>query len=290
MGTTRHFNNARNAVERTRLMDAVAAARMGQVQQVGPVQPLPRDWPPLPSPKLPDRAGIERLLQRMNDDPAHPANWHSRAVTQQMRSLRVRDVYYRLRRALWLWPEFAGLCPGARSILESVIELAREEAFPWYVMVPARQVRAIARLSEKRFSTNVRELECLAISRPARMLDCDDLGPKLPMGKLWERDAQADDAPPMAQWVVRYRRGVPWNAKRAAWWINYDLLCETGRVLPCFTVSPANLSSTYQARNTPMGGIYAGFRSEDELAAMNRLLSQRGPLPPIGFRAALWGA
>ncbi len=289
MGTMQHFLNARRDIEQTRLADAVARARMGLVDLANSLEPVPHDWPAPPSPNRRDQAGIERLLQRMNDDPSHPANWQRRAVAREMTSQRVHEIYYRLRSALWDWEELADLRPGARKILETVIELARDEAFAWYVMVPAEQVRAIARLSEGRYASSVRELECLAVSRPAEVIECGDLGPKSTAQAPWKRDPGTCTAPPLAQWVVRYRRGIPWNAKRAAWWINYDLLCETGSALPCFLVSPHTLSQTYQHRNTPMGRVWPGYGNSDQLAATSRMLAQRGPLPPAGFRAPFWG-
>lgn len=234
---------------------------------------IPEHWPKLPNPQWPDKAAFQRLMQEAEDDPHHPRNWHRRLVNEALQRPDVRDAYFAIRSALWKWDEFAGVRPGARAILESVIELAREEALPWYLAVPAEDVRRLARLSEGRYASSVRELECLAITRPARIMRIahPDGFPMFP--------GQCDESQPLqpvAQWVIRYRRGVPWNAKRAAWWINYDLLCETGRVMPHFVMRLRTLSCTYQSRNKRMGpppGDWAMSNDEDAFRAMEEMLS-----------------
>ncbi|MCZ6734680.1 MAG: hypothetical protein O7C65_02700, partial [Planctomycetota bacterium] len=84
------------------------------------------------------------------------------------------------------------------------------------------------------------------------------------------------------------RRGIAWNRKRAAWWINYDLLCGTGRVLPCFEMRLETLAKTYFDRNRRMGKVNAGVANEEQFAQLERELAKSGPLPPAGLRAALW--
>lgn len=75
------------------------------------------------------------------------------------------------------------------------------------------------------------------------------------------------------------------------WWINYDVLCATEKVLPCFVVKLRTLSKTYQGRNRPMGRRAAGWlgRSEsDDFADLQAHMARSGPLPPPAMRAALW--
>lgn len=300
MGTSQNWLRAKRHIDATRLADAVFAARRllssidldrGDAHAAARVQMrarIPEHWPKLPNPQWPDKAAFQRLMQAAEDDPHHPRNWHRRLVNEALQRPDVRDAYFAIRCALWKWDEFAGVRPGARAILESVIELAREEALPWYLAVPAEDVRRLARLSEGRYASSVRELECLAITRPARIMRIahPDGFPMFP--------GQCDESQPLqpvAQWVIRYRRGVPWNAKRAAWWINYDLLCETGRVMPHFVMRLRTLSSTYQSRNRRMGpppGDWVMSNDEDAFRAMEEVLSRHGPPPPIGLRAPLW--
>lgn len=204
-----------------------------------------------------------------------------------------------LLRSLWEWPEFRGLTERARRILETVIELARDEAFPWFVNVQAREIKKLAQLSHESMARRLRELECFVITRPARRL-------RLPAETAGESSlrrcnaamrvrtdalkfvARADEPlREVPQWVIRYRRGIPRDANRAAWWINYDLLCGTQRVLPCFEVCPGTLAKTYEGRNRGMG-VKPGTDSEAAFAALQRRLARDGPLPPPGLRAAPW--
>ncbi|MCH8151338.1 MAG: hypothetical protein IH830_03080 [Planctomycetes bacterium] len=138
-------------------------------------------------------------------------------------------MYFIIRNSLWSWPEFLGLGPKARLILDIIIELARDEAFPWYVNVQAREVMKLARTNHATMAASVRDLQCLAVTRAARRIKllgaaAAPVWPK--RSNNWRVDAN-EQLQPIAQWVVRYRRGIPCNANRAAWWINYDLLCRT---------------------------------------------------------------
>ena len=90
------------------------------------------------------------------------------------------------------------------------------------------------------------------------------------------------------QFVLRYRRGVPWNAKRAAWWINYDLLCATGIVQPMFVFSHESLPQTYGSRNRGMGPRIENVFDAHWRRSMSRIVSRRGPLPESGLRAPRW--
>ena len=89
------------------------------------------------------------------------------------------------------------------------------------------------------------------------------------------------------QWLIRYRRGIPYNKRRAAWWINYDLLCDTQRVLPCFEVCLDTLPTNYFDRNRP-SGTPGSYESDAGFKALERSLARTGPPPPSGLRAALW--
>jgi hypothetical protein len=169
-----------------------------------------------------------------------------------------------------------------------VIELAREEAFGWWIAVPAEDVRRLARLSEAKYAECMRDLELLTIAREGRVARvAGETGFPL-------REFAADESAPAQltlQFVVRYARGIPWNRKRAAWWINYDLLCETGRVMPCFVMELDQLPKAYMTRNRPMGPrtICTGRLSDPAMIkTFERRVSKGGPIPPVGLRAALW--
>lgn len=275
--------NARMRIEQQILADSVTAARKLQPLEV------PESWPKLPDPRGIDRAGIDRLLALELSRPDHPNNWHRRAVNEALSQPRARNMYMAMRQNLWKMKEFFELREKARLILEIVIELARDEAFPWYLNVQAREVMRLARLNHYSMAMRLAELECLAVTRPARRVNLGGLEgmPRWPRkANNWSVDA---DQPleDIAQWVVRYRRGIPHNANRAAWWINYDLLCGTGRVLPCFEVSVNTLAKTYQGRNQRMG-VRPDYVGDEAIKAMKRQLAQQGPLPPAGLRAPLW--
>jgi len=126
------FRNRRDAlarIEALRLQDAVAVARKLKLSD------LPIAWPKLPDNRGIDKAGFRRLCERELSRVDHPLNWHKNAVAQALERPRARQMYFVIRKNLWSWPEFLGLGPKARLILEIVIELARDEAFPWYVNV-----------------------------------------------------------------------------------------------------------------------------------------------------------
>jgi hypothetical protein len=222
---------------------------------------------------------LEMLRQRPRSvgELAQPFHLRFSTITAHVRALR---------NALWRWEEFASVKPGARRILEVVIELARDEAFPWYLAVPAHEVRRLARLTESSYARCIRQLECLTITRPARVLRvADSTGMPVFPGIIDETTPAA----PIAQFVVRYRRGIPWNEKSAAWWINYDLLCATGKVLPSFVMNLRTLSRTYQSRNKLMGRHPKwcfGETEGDGFLTMEEAMARSGP--PMGLRAALW--
>jgi hypothetical protein len=144
----------------------------------------------------------------MRDDPSNPRNVHRRFVMAARETPAVMQAYFRIRQSLWEWEEFASLRHGSRAILETVIELARDEALPWYVAVPAEDVRRMARLCEKNYAECVRDLETLAITRPARVVRIGGFGalPEFP-GQVNEREPLR----PVTQWVVGYRWGIPWK-------------------------------------------------------------------------------
>lgn len=284
------------SIDRLRVRDGIALARLIDHPQ------LPDQWPALP-PKYPrDRAGIERLLAESCEHPWHPENIRQRTLDEALATQRVREMHWRMRRCLFRWPELRSLRSTALRLLETVIDLAREEAFPWFVNVHAEHVMFLARFDRKTFFDRLRELEALAITRPARriaILDDSDPAQRSTCASLAaayprfpSRDNNycvRDDVPaePVAQWVIRYRRGIPHNAHRAAWWINYDLLCETGRVLPCFEAGLETLAPDYKQRNRWFGS-QAHPLSEGGFRTLERSLALRGPLPPLGLRAALW--
>ncbi len=281
------LNNRTAALARIRdqcLADSVAAAR-----KLHPMD-LPDTWPPLPDTRGIDTAGFQRMLQRELDAPDHPLNWHRCALHSPAVRNRAHKMFFAIRENLWHSNEYFALREKARIILDLVIELAREEGFPWYVNVQAREVMRLARLNHCSMAMRLAELECFAITRPARRINLGDDPAGLPRWPRKENNWSVDPDSPLediAQWVIRYRRGIPDNANRAAWWLNYDLLCGTGRVLPCFVVSVNTLAKTYENRNRPMG-VVPSYATDEGMKAMKRLLAQRGPIPPPGFRAPLW--
>jgi len=219
------------------------------------------------------------------------------AITAAVQTGRVRDIYFNIRRTIWNAPEFGTLAPGARRILEIVIDLAREEAFPWYLRVQAQEVRRLARLSEQKYTLRIHELESFALTRAARIIRLDDGG----TSAAWPGTVNAKEpARDLPQWIIRYKRGIPWNKRAAAWWINYDLLCQTGRVLPCFIVSTMTLGKHYFDRRRRFGGKNGITRGSSELSDdpadtpegwFSRLEAKwalKGPRPPAGLRCALW--
>lgn len=324
MGTSRNWLAAKERVGRRMIDDCLAEVK----KWIERGQPI--DAPPVFDFKRLQRETLEQAL-------AEP---------------RVKEIYWQIRTAIWEWEEFAGLRPGARAILEVVVELARAEAFPWYVCVPAHEVRRLARLNEASFARSARELEMFAITRRAEVIhlvdsrfevhwpgwteseadavDCERpdfnrgwfrLNNRESIQRLiasWKRNLSrgreedgphprpvpqedAEDDPPSrpvsedagaaserAQWVVRYRRGIPWNRKRTAWWINYDLFSGTGRVLPGFVVDLRTLPRTYSGRNRTMGGPEGGLFDRDGFAAFERQYARKGPPSRPGLRVALW--
>jgi hypothetical protein len=231
---------------------------------------------------------IARLINSLSRDPTLPQNTWRRLVQQELEKHEAAAIYMKMRRAIWNWGEFAGVSRAAMAIIHVIIELAREEAFPWYVAVPAEHTRKLARMSTRQYVRAIHELDTLAITRQARPVHVADANglPRFP-GTVNEREAPA----PIAQWVLRYRHGIPHNKKLAGWWINYDLLCETGRVQRCFIFSPRTLMKTYRSRNRPMGSKPNNWvldKTDDAMAALEESLSRAGPLPPPGFRAPLW--
>ncbi|MDY7107055.1 MAG: hypothetical protein SYC29_00305 [Planctomycetota bacterium] len=267
-----------------RLRDAVAAARRFDLEG------KPPSWPELPDWRGIDTAGFRALLEMERDRPDHPLNWHRQAVEEALGRPRARRMYFAIRREIWNSKEFLRLTEKARLILEIVIELAREEAFPWFVNAQAREVMRLARLNHASMAMRLRELQCFAITRPARRIRLVRSPGSLPEWPCAANGWGVDESQPaeeIAQWVVRYRRGIPWNAARAAWWLNYDLLCGTGRVLPCFEVSLNTLQRPYEARNRHYGPR-PGVATDEEFDAMVRMMAERGPLPKAGLRTAQW--
>jgi hypothetical protein len=305
MGTSQNWLKALEQVRHTLLLDAVHMARLGisrpptgiaeHLDGSPRVPDVPAAWAKLPNPPLPDLKHVEALLARQLSDPNHPASWHRRHLEHQLAKPETAETYLKIRRALWNWPEFASVCRRARAILDVVIELAREEAFPWFVPVCAQDVRKLSRLSPSSYIRSVLDLDCLAITRPARVVDVMPERGIVEGRGLGTFPGRVDASKPMesiAQWVIRYRRGIPWNSKRAAWWLNYDVLCETGRVLPCFVVSPMTLAKPYQDRNERQGArerfCDPSAPHEQALQRWQRRLSLCGPMPPPGLRAAPW--
>src|SRR5688572_11061951 len=138
------------------------------------LEKIRKSWPPLPLIEHPDLATTLQLLKKPEDDPCSPRYWQRRLVEAQLDKPEAAANDMRIRHALWQWEEFASIKPGARRILEVVIELARDEAFPWYLPVPAHEVRRLARLTEGSCARSIRELECLSITRPGRVLRVAD--------------------------------------------------------------------------------------------------------------------
>jgi hypothetical protein len=275
------------------LKDAVAMARRFNEPSV------PSTWSAMPDRRGVDRPGIEQLLQRHFADPDHPRNWHRRALQDALHQPRVRDIYFRVKRSLWTWPEFTSLLPNARRILDAAVELAREEAFPWFLNVQADEILRLVCIDRKTFFDRLHDLECFTIARPARrmsIVSVDKIQSCLGRAgyrETWPSRANnwcVDESSPLEelpQWVIRYRRGIPFNKRRAAWWINYDLLCNTQRVLPCFEACLDTLPRNYFDRNR-RSGTRIGFDSDAGFKALERKLAKDGPLPPLGLRAALW--
>ena len=284
MPAERNRRNALRRIEALRLQDAVAVARKLSLLAT------PVSWPKLSDPRGIDQAGFRKLLERELADPHHPLNWHKRAVADALSRPRARNMYFIIRKSLWSWPEFLGLGPKARLILDIIIELARDEAFPWFVNVQAREVMKLARTNHATMAASVRDLQCLAVTRAARRIKLlgDAATPVWPKrSNNWRVDAN-EQLQPIPQWVVRYRRGIPCNANRAAWWINYDLLCRTRRVMPCFEVSMNTLDRTYESRNRCIGPHRPGIHGDEAFKALERIMARDGPLPKPGLRAALW--
>lgn len=207
--------------------DAMAAVRRFNLE------PLPNLR--LEEPKLPsgDVAALERLKECARQcDPMPPPVWH-RTLHEALLHPRVSHMYFNIRSSLWSWPEFLPLNPKARLILEIVIELAREEAFPWYLKVQARHIMRLARTNHATFAQSMRAIQHLAITRSARRMalvnhDTDSMLNRCMQARRWPCATNnwcVNESQPVeniAQWVVRYRHGSPFNANRAAWWLNYD--------------------------------------------------------------------
>jgi hypothetical protein len=208
---------------------------------------------------------IDEFVQQALSHPDHPRQWHRRAVDAALAQPRARDIYFRMRQSLWSWPEFSALLPNARRILDAVVELARDEAFPWFVNVQADEILRLVCIDRKTFFDRLHDLECFTITRPARRIkllkfderDSDiDRAMQLPQWPSSENNFCVDPSSSLGnipQWLIRYRRGIPSNKRRAAWWINYDLLCETQRVLPCFEMCLDTLPKNYFDRNRRSG-------------------------------------
>lgn len=286
---------ALRAISDLRLLDSIALARRRLPRLVPP------QWPTLPDPRGIDKPGLKRLIEGDSlNSPHHPLNWHRAAVARAINQPRVREIYFRIKRALWNSPDFAGMKINARRALDVVIELARDEAFPWYLSVSAETVMRLARFGCKTFSQRVRELESMVVTRPARRIALlNRAGGDSTLARAraatpawpgpangWLVDRRAPMRP-VRQRVIRYRRGTPSNRRRAAWWINYDLLCGTGRVLPCFEATLDTLARPYRSRNHRFGAE-SSLQSDDGFAALERRYALHGPLPPPGLRAALW--
>jgi hypothetical protein len=224
--------NRLGAFERIRtllLKDAVAVAHRAEPSLI------PASWPSIADLRGPgtDTAALQRILDQSPSDPNHPLNWHRRALDEAFRGPRVRDIYFHMKRTLWTWPEFTTLLPNARRILDVVIELARDEAFPWFVNVQADHVLRLACIDRKTFFDRLHDLECFTITRPARriklmaydedqaIIDCvislKETWPSRDNNWCVDPRTALDDVP---QWVIRYRRGTPYHKHRAAWWIN----------------------------------------------------------------------
>jgi len=280
-----------------RLQDAASIA--SKLKPPNLPKDRPRNWLKFPANRNIDAASFKKLLEINLSNPDNPINWHKQAVAKANKKPRTKQIYYTIRKNLWHWPEFLTLTEKAKIILEIVIELARDEAFPWYVNVQAREIMRLARLNHASMAMRLKELECFAITRPARKIHLytkqQTQDPIVAARNLpdWPTPGNNfnvnldDPLIPIPQWVVRYRRGIPSNAHRAAWWINYDLLCNTQRVLPCFEVCLDTLAKTYESRNRRLG-TRPGITNENAFKALQRTMSKRGPLPTPGLRAVLW--
>lgn len=245
-------------------------------------------------------AEIQQLLDQHLADPAHPRNWQRQAIEHALSQPRAKEIYFRIKRSLWSWPEFTSLLPNARRILDAVVELARDEAFPWFVNVQADEILRLVCIDRKTFFDRLHDLECFTITRPARRItllpfnEHESTVDRATRPHVWPSrenkfcvDPQAALLPGVPQWVIRYRRGIPYNKRRAAWWINYDLLCETQRVLPCFEMCLDTLPKNYFDRNRRLGAP-GNFDTDAGFKVLERRLAKDGPLPPPGLRAALW--
>ena len=163
MGTSRQWLGTRNRIS-ARLLKDVALL----------LEETP-DFPPdhfdVPDVDGPTREELEDLISQstLPDDPL--LHVHRDAVNAQLAKPQTARTYMNIRRALWSWPEFATLCRRARTILDVVVELARDEAFPWYLPVCAEDVRKLSRQSLRSYIRSVHELDCLAITRPGRVVD-----------------------------------------------------------------------------------------------------------------------
>ena len=275
MSRSQHWLTTKARVASQREMEAVALHRWDQTIDINRIAEE-------------GRREVDALIARLTTNSNLPQNVHHRLVQQELEKPETAAIYFKLRRALWNWEEFAGVSRATMAILHVIVELARDEAFPWYLAVPAEHTRKLARMSTRHYVRAIHELDTLAITRtarPIRIAGPDGMA-RFP-GTVDEDEALA----PIAQWVVRYRHGTPNNRKRAAWWINYDLLCETGCVHRCFIFSPRTLMKTYRSRNRPMGpkpDDWVLDKTDDAIAALEESLSRAGPMPPPGFRAPLW--
>ncbi len=293
MPATKNRQDALARIQALLLHDAAAIARKLKLKN------LPKSWPRLPDNRGIDTNGFKKLLEINLSNPDNPINWHKQALAKANKQPRVKQIYYNIRKNLWQFPEFLSLTEKAKTILEIIVELARDEAFPWYVNVQAREVMRLARLNHASMAMRLKELECFAITRPARKIhlytpeqtkDPIVSARNMPSWPTKENNYNVnldDPLVPIPQWVIRYRRGIPFNANRAAWWINYDLLCNTQRVLPCFEVCLDTLAKTYESRNRRLG-TRTGIRTEESFKALQRTMAKRGPLPKPGLRAVLW--
>ncbi|MCH8821990.1 MAG: hypothetical protein IH984_00635 [Planctomycetes bacterium] len=293
MPASKNRHDALARIEALRLQDAASIARKLKLSGI------PKSWPRLPDNRGIDHEGFKKLLEIELSRPDHPLNWHKQALAKANKHPRVKQIYYKIRKNLWHFPEFLTLTEKAKTILEIIVELARDEAFPWLVNVQAREVMRLARLNHVSMTLRLKELECFAITRPARRISLYTIeqtkDPLIAARQMpsWPSPANNfnvnldDPLTPIPQWVIRYRRGIPFNANRAAWWINYDLLCNTQRVLPCFEVCLDTLAKPYESRNRRLG-TRPGITNEDAFKALQRTMAKRGPLPKPGLRAVLW--
>ena len=149
---------------------------------------------------------LKRLTEAIADPDFinNPRKFHEKKLAEAKADPQVATIYKKIREALWNWPEFAGLSPGARHILETVIELAREEAFPWFVLVPAKEVRNLARLSHPGFVKCAQEIELLAISREATIFSIRDDNDGPDWDAYMKQSALTDDSKMKAPTYLTY--------------------------------------------------------------------------------------